>query len=83
MLNESDPISLYRAATGHASDVVEAVRPDQLGSPTPCTEWTVRQLIDHLVGGTEYLLAARGESRSRATQVFDGRRLPRPRDGRA
>jgi uncharacterized protein (TIGR03086 family) len=38
--------------------VVEAVKPDQLHWPTPCSEWTVQQLIDHLVGGAEYLLAA-------------------------
>jgi uncharacterized protein (TIGR03086 family) len=59
MLNHrADPVSLYRAATDRAIDVIEAVRPDQLGSPTPCTEWTVQQLIDHLVDGTEYLLVA-------------------------
>jgi uncharacterized protein (TIGR03086 family) len=49
---------LYRAATNRAVAVVETVTPDQLGWPTPCSEWTVQQLIDHLVAGTEYLLAA-------------------------
>jgi uncharacterized protein (TIGR03086 family) len=61
MLNKvapPDPVTLYRAATDRAIAVVEAVRPGQLGSPTPCTEWTVQQLVDHLVGGTEYLLSA-------------------------
>jgi uncharacterized protein (TIGR03086 family) len=61
MLNNDgppDPVTLYRAATDRAIAVADAVRPDQLGSPTPCTEWTVQQLIDHLVGGTEYLLSA-------------------------
>jgi uncharacterized protein (TIGR03086 family) len=60
MLNNdaTDPVGLYRAATDRAITVVEAVRPDQLDAPTPCTEWTVQQLIDHLVGGTEYLLSA-------------------------
>jgi uncharacterized protein (TIGR03086 family) len=61
MLNDdrfADPVALYRAATDRAIAAVEAVRPDQLDSPTPCTEWTVQELIDHLVGGTEYLLSA-------------------------
>ena len=58
MLNNETPVSLYNAATKHATVLVDAVRLDQLGSPTPCTEWTVQDLIDHLVGGTEYLLSA-------------------------
>ena len=31
---------------------------EQLGSATPCASWDVQQLIDHMVGGTDYLLAA-------------------------
>jgi len=61
MLNNeapSDPVMLYRAATNRAIAVVEAVTPAQFDWPTPCSEWTVQQLLDHLVGGTEYLLAA-------------------------
>jgi uncharacterized protein (TIGR03086 family) len=61
MLNNDsppDPVTLYRAATDRAIAVVEAVKADQLGLPTPCSEWAVQQLIDHLVGGTEYLLSA-------------------------
>ncbi len=61
MLNNDqplDPVVLFRAATDRAIVVVEAVRPDQHASPTPCSEWTVRQLIDHLVDGTAYLLSA-------------------------
>jgi uncharacterized protein (TIGR03086 family) len=33
-----------------ARKVVVGVRPDQLGAPTPCTEWTVQQLLTHMVG---------------------------------
>jgi uncharacterized protein (TIGR03086 family) len=60
MLNNALPASLqlYRAATDRAVAVVEAVTPDQLEWPTPCSEWSVQQLIDHLVGGAEYLFAA-------------------------
>lgn len=61
MLNDAgplDPILLYRAATDRVVAVVEAVAPDQLTWPTPCSEWTVQQLIDHLIDGADYLLAA-------------------------
>ncbi len=53
-----NPVALYRSATGRAVEVAEGVRPEQLGLATPCSEWDVQALLDHLVGGTEYLLAA-------------------------
>jgi uncharacterized protein (TIGR03086 family) len=46
-----DPISLYRRAAALADATVSGVRADQLGQPTPCTEWTVRQLINHVLTG--------------------------------
>jgi uncharacterized protein (TIGR03086 family) len=58
MLNQADPVELYRSATDRAVAVAQAVRPEQLGLPTPCTEWTVQDLLDHLGGGAEYLRAA-------------------------
>jgi uncharacterized protein (TIGR03086 family) len=70
MLNKEpgpDPVALYRAATDRAIEVIEAVQPEQLASPTPCSEWDVQQLIDHLAGGAEYLVAA-VESREPAQQ---------------
>jgi uncharacterized protein (TIGR03086 family) len=53
-----DPLGLYRAATDRAVAVVEAVRSEQLSCSTPCSEWTVQQLIGHLVSGADYLLGA-------------------------
>jgi uncharacterized protein (TIGR03086 family) len=32
-------------------EVVNNVEPSQLGNPTPCTEWTVRDVINHVTGG--------------------------------
>lgn len=52
------PTDLYRRATADALAVAERVRPDQLDRPTPCSAWTVQDLLDHLVGGTGYLGAA-------------------------
>jgi uncharacterized protein (TIGR03086 family) len=31
-------------------DLIARVRPDQWSESTPCTDWTVRQLVDHLIG---------------------------------
>lgn len=36
------------------SDLVDGIRPAQLDDPTPCTEFTVRDVLDHMIvlGGT-------------------------------
>jgi uncharacterized protein (TIGR03086 family) len=34
-----------------ACNLIACVRPDQLEQATPCTEWGVRALINHVVGG--------------------------------
>jgi Mycothiol maleylpyruvate isomerase N-terminal domain len=47
----ADPRDLHRRAGGRAADVIARVRPDQLGNATSCTEWDVRALISHVVGG--------------------------------
>jgi uncharacterized protein (TIGR03086 family) len=46
-----NPLVKFDRAAAVADSVIAAVRPDQLGDPTPCTEWSVRQLINHLVTG--------------------------------
>ena len=38
-----------RAITSTAA-IVKTVRPDQAGAPTPCTEWDVRDLLNHVIG---------------------------------
>jgi uncharacterized protein (TIGR03086 family) len=60
MVNDAapDPVDLYRRATARAIDVARRVEPEQLDDPTPCSAWTVQDLIDHLTGGTGYLRAA-------------------------
>lgn len=38
----------HRRAMNEFDQRVRAVRPDQWDNPTPCTEWTVRDLVNHL-----------------------------------
>jgi uncharacterized protein (TIGR03086 family) len=64
-----DPVDLFDRAAAGAHGVMAAVTVDQLTLPTPCREWTVQDLIDHMVGGPGYLLAALAG------------RLPEPRSG--
>lgn len=49
--NRADPRDMYERALDQTVKIVSAVRPEQLGLPTPCTEWDVRTLLSHMVGG--------------------------------
>ncbi|HEV2369633.1 MAG TPA: maleylpyruvate isomerase family mycothiol-dependent enzyme, partial [Acidimicrobiales bacterium] len=37
--------------------VLASVKPDQLDDPTPCASWKVRDLVNHVVGGTYWFAA--------------------------
>src|SRR5579871_5848929 len=45
---EGDPREAFALAIAQAQRVIDAVKPEQLGSPTPCTEYNVAQLQNHL-----------------------------------
>ncbi|WP_327318020.1 TIGR03086 family metal-binding protein [Streptomyces sp. NBC_01235] len=51
-MNAIDPRPLYTRAAEQAAALIRTVRPEQLAGPTPCTEFDVRTLLSHLVGGT-------------------------------
>ena len=51
------PIEMYEQAAQDAFAVASVVTAEQLDWPTPCSEWTVQDLLDHLTGGTQYLLS--------------------------
>ena len=55
-------IEMYSRAVGRTHQVVANIRKDQLEESTPCTEWNVGQVLDHLIGGCITMTAgARGE----------------------
>ncbi|GAB2567220.1 TIGR03086 family metal-binding protein [Nocardia heshunensis] len=59
-----DPtVDLLERAVAQLGDVIAAVTPDQAALPTPCDDWPVRRLLDHIVGQIlpAFLIAARGE----------------------
>lgn len=53
-----DVIDALDSTFRHASGVIAGVRPQQLDDKTPCTEWTVRDLLDHMIGVVSGLGAA-------------------------
>ena len=58
-----DPADLFRRSSEWAATVFSGVKADQHGDPTPCTDWDVAGLMDHLVGSNRFFAAAaRGET---------------------
>ncbi|MFI5711778.1 TIGR03086 family metal-binding protein [Kribbella sp. NPDC051620] len=45
-----DVVELHRRAVAEFVRQVAAVRADQWGAPTPCEDWDVRELVNHVVG---------------------------------
>jgi uncharacterized protein (TIGR03086 family) len=65
-----DIVRLHESALDETARLVDGVRPDQMGLPTPCSEWDVRTLIAHLVGGNvRFLDVAEGKPRPERTSV--------------
>ena len=57
-----DPVLMFERAANDAAAMVEAVGPDQWVAPTPCTEWDVEALVQHMADGSGYLLTALGQA---------------------
>lgn len=48
-MGETDTI---KQVVAELQRVVDGVQPDQLGNPTGCTEWSVRDIVNHVTGGS-------------------------------
>ena len=53
-----DPAASLEHTFQHTHKVIANVRPDQYDLATPCTEWTVRDLMEHMIGVVSGLGAA-------------------------
>jgi uncharacterized protein (TIGR03086 family) len=51
---------MYERAALPAADMASQVTSEQRQLPTPCSEWDVATLLDHMSGGAVYLLDAVG-----------------------
>lgn len=58
-----DPHSAHQRAQDAFACVLANVTPDRFGDPTPCSEWTIQDLIKHVVGGNN-MVARRGSDES-------------------
>ena len=44
-------VELLQRVVDETTRIVDNVNEDQLGNATPCTEWTVRDIVNHITGG--------------------------------
>jgi uncharacterized protein (TIGR03086 family) len=50
-----DPLAAHHRAQDAFAGVLANVSADQLGAPTPCSKWTIRDLIEHVLSGNEHV----------------------------
>ncbi len=72
--------SLLRIAAPPTLDVVRRIEPDQLAAPTPCGDWDVRTLVDHLLFWAPALEAAAGKEPVAVPTVGEGESPPADAD---
>jgi uncharacterized protein (TIGR03083 family) len=58
----ADSLGILSRALDQLGDLLVHVRPDRLDRPTPCSDWTLGELADHVVASpTKFAAALRGE----------------------
>lgn len=55
-----DPVVLFERSAARAAELARTVGDDQRSLPTPCSEWDVAALLEHMAGGMSYLHGALG-----------------------
>ena len=61
-MTDDAQIDLLSRALDQTATLVASVRSDQLDDPTPCRDWTVRQLLEHICSDPRNFVAmTRGE----------------------
>jgi uncharacterized protein (TIGR03083 family) len=60
----TNTIGMLERALGQTESIISAIGPHQASWPTPCPQWTVRDLVQHLVGSDlrNFTASARGET---------------------
>jgi len=63
----------FDRATGHFSTLVQQIKDDQWSNPTPCSDWDVRALVNHLVYEARWVPPMlEGQTIDQVGSQFDG-----------
>lgn len=64
----TEPIDQLASALAMTGQAVSGVQDAQWALPTPCTEWTVKDLVEHVIDGNRRFAAALGDEPPHAPQ---------------
>src|ERR1044072_4551508 len=69
----SELMDRFDRATGHFSTLVQQIKDDQWSNPTPCSDWDVRALVNHLVYEARWVRPMlEGQTIDQVGSQFDG-----------
>lgn len=60
-LDNATQLDLLARSFAAVGDLIDAIQPGQWAAPTPCLDWTVHRLVEHLVGKNRVFLALLAE----------------------
>jgi uncharacterized protein (TIGR03086 family) len=61
-MSGSEPLTVLARSLDQLGDLLVHVRADELDQPTPCSDWTLGQLVDHVVAAPDkFVVMVRGE----------------------
>jgi uncharacterized protein (TIGR03083 family) len=60
----TDTIENYHRALTAFDEIIGAVQPDQWANPTPCPDWTARDIAGHVTGGQQMSTPNQVEART-------------------
>jgi uncharacterized protein (TIGR03086 family) len=68
----------YRRALLNTGRIIVGVRPEDLPKPTPCKDWNVRLLLNHIIGGNHMFAEVAKGGRVDSTGEMDDYTVPDP-----
>jgi uncharacterized protein (TIGR03086 family) len=68
METQVDVMAVYPRAIDQAATIIRGIRTEQLSASTPCPKWSVKELLDHLIG-SNLMMAAVGSGQSMGEEM--------------
>ena len=53
---QANPVEFFEKAVDQVNKVIAGLTQEQLAHPTPCSEWNIQELLNHLIGGAEMVV---------------------------